>query len=126
MLRLYLDEDAMDSDLVSALRARGVDVITVGEVQRYQETDEAQLRFASEQGRAIYSFNQKDYVALHTRFLASGLSHTGIIICRKDRFSIGEQMRRLIRLVNTLSSEEMKDHIEFLSAWGVESWKKEE
>ena len=28
MLRLYMDEDSMDHDLVRALRARGVDVTT--------------------------------------------------------------------------------------------------
>ena len=27
-IRLYIDEDSMDKDLVQALRARGVDVIT--------------------------------------------------------------------------------------------------
>lgn len=31
-IRLYLDEDAMDSDLVRALRLRGVDVTTALDV----------------------------------------------------------------------------------------------
>jgi hypothetical protein len=31
VIRLYIDEDAMDQDLVRALRVRGMDVITIGE-----------------------------------------------------------------------------------------------
>jgi hypothetical protein len=116
--RLYLDEDAMDSDLVSALRLRGEDVTTVRDERRQGQTDEQQLRFAAEQGRAIYTFNQKDFVALHSTFLQQGLSHAGIIIAPKARYSVGEQMRRLIHLVDTLSANEMVDRIEFLSAWG--------
>jgi hypothetical protein len=108
----------MDSDLVSALRLRGVDVTTVRDEQRQGQTDEQQLRFATEEGRAIYTFNQKDFVALHSSFLQQGISHAGIIIAPKVRYSVGEQMRRLVHLVDTLSAEEMTGRVEFLSAWG--------
>ena len=117
-VRLYLDEDAMDDNLITALRLRGIDVTTVGSEKRYADTDEQQLRFAMEQGRALYTFNQKDYVALHTRFLENAISHSGIIIAKKDRFSIGEQMRRLSRLVEAIPAEAMHNRLEFLSAWG--------
>ena len=30
-LRLYLDEDAMDGDLVRSLRSRGIDVVTAAD-----------------------------------------------------------------------------------------------
>lgn len=33
-------------------------------------------------------------------------------------FSVGEQMRRLLRLTSTLTAEEMRNRIEFLSGWG--------
>ena len=117
-MRLYLDEDAMDGDLVQALRSRGVDVTTVSYEQRQGYSDDEQLRYATQEGRAIYSFNTKDYMVLHTKFLEQGLSHGGIIIGRKNRWPVGEQMRRLLALVNTLSAEDMKDRVEFLSVWG--------
>jgi hypothetical protein len=116
-IRLYLDEDTMD-DLVDALRSRSIDVLTVGEAQRKKYSDEQQLRFATEQGRAIYSFNRKHYMVLHTRFLAQGISHAGIILEIHNRWSVGEQMRRLVKLVDTLSAEEMVNRVEFLSSWG--------
>jgi hypothetical protein len=45
-IRLYVDEDSMDQALVRALRARNVDVITVGEAQTEGDIDEDQLAFA--------------------------------------------------------------------------------
>ena len=41
-LRLYLDEDAMERKLVDALRARGVDVMTVAEVDMMGRDDHEQ------------------------------------------------------------------------------------
>jgi hypothetical protein len=43
-------------------------------------------------------------------------AHPGIILSRQD-VSVGEQMRRLLRLIDTLTAEEMRNRIEFLSAW---------
>ena len=42
---------------------------------------------------------------------------TGMILSRQG-LSVGEQMRRLLRLINQLASEEMRNRVEFLSAWG--------
>jgi hypothetical protein len=108
----------MDSDLVSALILRGIDTITVRDKRKQGQTDERQLHFAAEQGCVIYTFNQKDFMALHSRFLEQGLSHAGIIVAPQSRYSVGEQMRRLVHLVDTLTAEEMIGRVEFLSAWG--------
>jgi hypothetical protein len=117
--RLYIDEDAMRSALMQALRARGVDVTSVGEQGRQGYSDEQQLEFATTEGRALYTFNVKDYVLLHIRFLEQGLSHAGIIVADQHRnYSVGEQMRRLLRLMAAMSAEEMRNQIIYLSAWG--------
>ncbi|MDQ3929854.1 MAG: hypothetical protein M3328_12015 [Chloroflexota bacterium] len=55
---------------------------------------------------------------LHAIFMEQGLSHGDIVLSRHNRYSVGEQMRRLVRLMDTLSAEEMKDQIEYLGAWG--------
>jgi hypothetical protein len=39
-IRLYLDEDTMDSDLLEALRLRMVDVLSAGEAQMLSCSDE--------------------------------------------------------------------------------------
>ena len=117
-LRLYLEEDSQDRDLVTALRARGVDVMTASEADLIERFDHEQLAWAATQGRALYSFNVGDFYQLHTLWLTQGRSHTGLILARQQRYSVGEQMRRLLMLIAARTAEEMKDRVEFLSAWG--------
>jgi hypothetical protein len=107
----------MDIDLMRALRARGVDVTSALEERMIGIPDEQHLQYATQQGRILYSFNARDYLVLHDRFLATGLSHAGIILGVQTRFSIGEQMRRLLAIIDAKSAEEMRDQVEFLSAW---------
>lgn len=117
-IRLYLDEDAMDSDLAQALRMRGMDVQTALEAGLINTPDNKQLAYAARHDRALYSFNVVDFMALHTAYMTEGMRHAGIILAQQQRYNIGEQMRRLLKLVGTKSAEKMRDNIEFLSAWG--------
>jgi predicted nuclease of predicted toxin-antitoxin system len=117
-IRLYLDEDSMSHSLAAGLRSRGVDVLTVLEAGLAKAPDEEQLEFATSEGRVIYSFNVQDFYQLHSEFLSNGKSHAGIILCQQQQFSVGEQMRRLLRLMAALSADDMIDRVEFLGAWG--------
>lgn len=116
-VRLYLDEDSMDKSLVRALQARGIDVTTALEENMIEQADEAHLGYATTQGRALFSFNVGDFYGLHTAWLEQNKSHTGIVLCLQQRYSVGEQMRRLLKLVSQVSAEEMKNRVEFLSNW---------
>lgn len=107
----------MDQDFVNALRARNVDVLTVADVGMLHKSDKEQLSWATEKGRVIFSFNARDFYRLHTLFLEQGLSHTGIVLALQQRYSIGEMMRGVLKLVNTQSAAEMVDQVEFLSSW---------
>ena len=82
-----------------------------------EREDEYQLSFAVSQGRALYSFNVCDYYAIHTGWLQRGRGHGGIILAQQRRFSAGEQIRRLLRLVGSLPAENMLNRIEFLGRW---------
>src|SRR5437016_5494200 len=115
---LYLDEDSQSSSLVEALRTRGVDVITAREAGMLKRTDVEQLEWASAQGRVLFSSNTSDFYSLHTSFLREGRSHAGVILARQQHYSVGELMRRLLKLIATRSAEEMQNQVEFLSAWG--------
>ncbi len=74
----------------------------------------AQLTFAEEAGRTIYTFNARDFVRLHREFLESGREHAGIVIIPEQRYSIGEKIRRLASFVQAMGSETMRNRIEFL------------
>lgn len=114
-ISLYMDEDAMDWELVRALRSRGVDVITVGEVETTGTSDEEQLILATEQGRVIYTFNVGDFCRLHSIYTAEERSHAGIVIGTQQGYSVGRQLRGILRLSATKSAEEMRNQLVYLS-----------
>ncbi|MDJ0734250.1 MAG: DUF5615 family PIN-like protein [Nostocaceae cyanobacterium] len=118
-IRLFIDEDSMDQRFIKALRARGVDVITVGEVETISSSDNEQLILATKLQRVLYTFNVGDFCRLHSVYIEEKLSHAGIIISLQD-YSIGEQMRRVLKLMTTKSAEEMINQLVFLSSYSGE------
>ncbi len=118
IIRLYFDEDTSDTDLTEALRLRGVDVIGVGDAGMRGRKDNEQLQWATSHGRVLYSFNRCDFCRLHSEMMHAGQTHSGIVLALQHHYPIGEQMRRLLRLTNRLTAEDMVNRVEFLSAWG--------
>ena len=84
----------MRNSLVFGLRARHVDVLG-----------------------ASYTFIVGDYCLLHQTWISQQRPHAGIIVAPRQRYSVGEELRRLLRLIGTVSADEMRSRIEFLSAW---------
>ena len=117
-IQLYFDEDAMHTRLVTALRSRGVTVVTVMDVGRTAVSDEEQLAFATERGCVLYTFNICDFYRLHMQWVTAGREHAGIILAPQQRFSVGEQLRRILRLRASATALSMRNQIEFLSNWG--------
>lgn len=117
-IRLYFDEEAQDDDVVAALKMRGVDVLTTNEAGMNGKDDDEQLEYATNVGMVIYSFNIGHFKFLHETWITEGKSHTGIILSQQQRFGVGEQMRRLLKIVHTLTAEQMIDRLEFLGHWG--------
>lgn len=90
---LYLDEDSDAGALAETLRRVGVDVLR--------------------------SRDAGDFFALHSATLANGQDHPGLLIWRRSAgHDIGEQARRILRAWVTLSAENMRNRVEFLSHWG--------
>lgn len=111
-----MDEDSNRRGLVQALRARGFDVLTTLEAGLGGRPDEESREYAASQGYVLYTCNVGDFFELHAAWLRAGRSHAGLILCRQQ-YSIGEQWRRLLKLIAACSAEEMTNQVEFLSAW---------
>ena len=116
-VRLYFDEDTFRHALVHALQQRGIDVLTPLEVDMGAKTDKEQLEYAAHEDRTLYTFNTGDFCRLHDDLLQRHKHHAGIVVAQQQTYSVGEQMRRLLKLTATLSAEEMHDRLEFLSDW---------
>lgn len=116
-VRLYFDADAGQRAVVRGLQARGVDVMTATEAGLADATDEQQLEFARDQARALFTFNAADFFRIHTEYLTRGKPHAGTILAPQQRYSVGERIRRLLKLVATRTAEQMENRVEFLSDW---------
>jgi Domain of unknown function (DUF5615) len=114
MVSLYLDEDSMDRELVTALRARGMDVLTATEADMIEQADSEHLAYATTQRRVLFSFNRGDFYRLHTSYLTEDRTHAGMILALQQRYSIGVLMRQILELPKTHSAEAMQNQAVFL------------
>ncbi len=111
-IQLYLDEDVFKG-LAQALRLRGYNAVSVHEIGRQGISDSEHLDCATAEGKALFTFNAPDFLALHIEYLAQGKSHLGIIASKQ--IPIGEAVRRLSRLLNTVTAEEMHNQFWWLA-----------
>jgi hypothetical protein len=81
MARLYGDED-FDHAVLEALRDLGHDVLSAQEAGQAGQSvpDLDVLAFATQQGRAVLTFNRRHFIALHRKIQ----THFGIIVCTRD------------------------------------------
>ncbi len=112
--KLFVDEDACNDIVVSALRRLGIDVLTVLEAGRLGGDDSDQLRFAASLERVFYSLNTCDFMRIHSEFLSAGEEHWGIILIPRQRHSVGEKIRKLEQLLDTKNADQLRNTIHFL------------
>ena len=105
---------------VSAVRGHLLEVVPAREeFSRGGVDDDAQLGAARDAGRVLVTNNICDFVPLHEGWVADGRPHGGIVVFPQQAFSVGEIVRRLAKLVHTLSAEEMRNRLEWLNSWGI-------
>jgi predicted nuclease of predicted toxin-antitoxin system len=118
-LRFQLDEDCQAVALAQALWQHGIEATTTNAALLRGADDETQLRAATAAGRVIVTNNIRDFAPLHIRWLSEARPpHADIVLFPQQDFSIGEVVRRLAHLSHTLSSDQMKNRLEWLNAWG--------
>ena len=113
-ISLYLDEH-IQSSLPEALRLRGIDILTTQEAGEIGLNDYDQLNYAGEKSRVLLSYNKGDFARIHHEFMKNNKPHAGIIL--SNQLPVGQVLKRLMRLYFTLSKEEMRNRLEYLSTW---------
>ena len=71
------------SRLAADLCGRGFDVLTTEDAGKNESSDEEQLAFATAQGRAILTFNIRDFALLHEQWREENKAHAGIVVPSK-------------------------------------------
>jgi hypothetical protein len=114
LVRFFTDED-LHGQVAVQLRAAGFDAISTPEAGRLGQSDPDQLGWATAEGRALVTFNVADFARLHHECMIQGREHCGVIVSRQR--PLGDLIRRLLRLGQALSADDMKNRLEYLSSW---------
>lgn len=110
-IKLLIDED-VHSSLAEALRKRGYNAINVHELNKRGILDNEIILEAIKEGRCIFTFNVKDFVILYKNMIEANKQHYGIIVSKQLNF--GETLKKLLKLLQSNTSESMKNKLEFL------------
>ena len=109
MARLYSNEN-LPIRIVLALRELGHDVVTSFEAGNANAAipDDAVLRFATDNHRAVVTLNRRDFQMLH-RLTAE---HSGIIVCTddSDRTALAGRIHAAIETLADLRGQLIKIH----------------
>lgn len=111
-VKIYVDEN-VDYRVVKGLKRRGVDIITVHETDNSAKSDEKQLEYAKSIN-ALFFTHDDDLLKIAKWWKKVGKNHNGIIYVHQAKLSVGEIVRKLKLLSETVSIKGMKNHIEFL------------
>ena len=109
--KLHLDADASSKSLQRALLRKGHDVTrTPTEWVALDASDETQLLAATAQGRAIFTFNIRDFLPLAAKFP----NHAGIVLAAQSRWTLSELIEGLDRCLRELEADELVGTVRWL------------
>ena len=114
---IYTDEDVPHL-LAVLLRERGFEAASVAEWETRGLSDEEQLALATQRGHALLSFNRDDFIALARDWYQTGKEHAGIVLAPQHPLNaMGEMVRRVSRLLDSVSAEEMWNTVRYLQSY---------
>jgi predicted nuclease of predicted toxin-antitoxin system len=109
--KLLLDEQIWVY-LATLLREQGFDVYHVTEVGLDHTPDPVIFEEAVKKHQAVVTFNIKDFIPLAHEYLAEGKEHYGIVV--SNEIPQGELKKRVTKLLESVSAEELKNMVRFL------------
>ena len=95
-------------EVMRELERRGIDAISVQQIGLSATDDSLILIAANEQDRVVYTGD--DY---YLRLSNLGIEHPGIFYHHPEKYSIGEAIEAVELACQVLSSEEMRNRVEF-------------
>lgn len=95
--------------IAEQLLRRGIDVITVRDLNLLGDEDINHLERATQLGRVLCT-HDSDYVELAT----AGINHSGIILGQQHKHTIGDWVKCLELIYTVYSPEEMHNLVEYL------------
>jgi hypothetical protein len=113
VIQLYADENVGDR-IIPGLRRRGLEIITTVEAGLIGNTDAEQCSHATLHSRVLLT-SDRDFLELHSRWIREGKQHAGILHYSQDHATVGTCIWGVKLIVDVLTPDEMKNHLEFIS-----------
>ena len=110
-LKLLLDEHIWEG-LAEALIQQGYDVVHLNHTTQRGIDDEPLLAYATAEGRAVLTYNSRDFVPLVRLWYEAGQEHAGVIL--SVQLPRGELLHQTEKLLDTLTADELKNTIRWL------------
>jgi hypothetical protein len=110
-IELYLDED-VNVLVADLLRGRGFVATTTRDEGQLGASDAVQLAHAVSLGRTFLTHNRADFEVLVQMYRQADQDHTGIILA--TRYPPYELVRRLLRVMNHFTAEEMENRVIYI------------
>jgi predicted nuclease of predicted toxin-antitoxin system len=110
-IELYLDED-VNIVVADLLTSRGFVAETTRDRGQLGSSDREQLEYAIGHRKAILTHNRRDFELLAIEYAEAGRSHSGIILA--VRHSPYEIVRRLLRILDHITADEMRNQIRYI------------
>ncbi|MDX1523433.1 MAG: DUF5615 family PIN-like protein [Anaerolineae bacterium] len=110
-LKLLLDEHIWEG-LAETLNQRGYDVIHLNHTTQRGIDDEPLLAYAAAEGRAVLTYNSRDFVPLVRLWFEADQEHAGVIL--SVQLPQGDLLRQTEKLLSTLTANEMKNTVRWL------------
>lgn len=106
-MKFYADEN-INSAIVKGLDMRGFDVLEISGSEKSGLSDSRHLKIAEEEKRVIITADD-DFLRLE-----DDNNHSGIIFLANQEVDVGESIRRISKISDLVSDEEMENHVEFI------------
>lgn len=107
-IRLYIDEN-LSPEIANQLRLRGIDAISVRDLNLLGDSDTYHLVRALRLGRVLVT-SDTDFLMMS----ATQSEHAGIIFGKQETHAIGDWVKGLELICFVYNADEMKNHVEFL------------
>lgn len=116
-IAIYTDED-VTGELAKLLRQHGFEAASAREWSALKLGDEDQLTLATERGYALLTFNRDDFIGIAKGWFEDGREHAGIVISQqRGRRALGELLRQVLRLLDSVSADEMRNTVRYLQSY---------
>lgn len=108
-IKVYTDESVSPA-IAKGLRRRSLEATDAREANNVGLTDEEQLKYVRDNDFVLFTYDD-DFVRIVKK---RNMKHPGIVYCDQRKYSIGEIIRKIARIVEKTQHIDLENKIRYL------------